>query len=135
MGVRSIKTCADTVREILAKHPDARDSYESLYSIYLYKHMIRESGLNAAQLDDKGVLWFLKQMREGNLPKYESIGRASRKLQEECPELRGEKWAERQQEAEKVAQAVRSGTLIASGGGVQGSLIVTPSKVHTHGDR
>ena len=48
----------------------------------------------------------LKRLAKGDLPSYESISRCRRKLQEECPNLRGEKWHERHKRAKVIKEEI-----------------------------
>ena len=50
---------------------------------------------------------FLEFMQDGNLSSPESIVRVRRKLQEQHPELRGEKWKARHRAQESVKQELR----------------------------
>lgn len=74
------------VKDKLERNPRLRDSNEQLYYIYLI-----ESGYDCS----KSVKDFLKDMSTRRIPYIDVIGRASRKVQEEHPELRGKNYKKR----------------------------------------
>ena len=85
-----LKKLEQSVRRVLALYPDARgDDFVLVYRVY--------QGIKF----DAGSTYFndlMTKHRMYNLPSFESITRARRKLQAENPELR----------ADTVAQAIRS---------------------------
>jgi hypothetical protein len=78
-----IKEIYHWVKDKLTSNPEFRDSNERLYYNYLL-----EIGYDV----NKPIKEFLKDMEKKNIPYIDSIGRASRKVQEENEELRGPKY-------------------------------------------
>lgn len=88
------------VKEMLETQPDLRDSNEKLYFRYL-QHL----GYN---IYGKNIQQFLKDMANREIPYIDVIGRASRKVQEENPELRGKYYNKRKTKKEpEVRSEVR----------------------------
>ena len=78
------------VKHILEKHPHLRDNdYRLVATFLLYEGGGRES------MDKMTASEFLQQYADGKYTNFESIRRVRQKLQEEFPELRGEKWIQR----------------------------------------
>lgn len=72
------------VKNILKAYPQTRDSDNKLVAIIWGEDTVRDStNILVLLADDK-------------LASFESIGRARRKVQELCPELRGKKYFKRQ---------------------------------------
>lgn len=76
------------VEKIMREHPEARDD-----DFKLYGWACKESDERVMQLTFTQVLWNASKL---NIPSYESVTRARRKLQELHPELRGKKYQARQ---------------------------------------
>ena len=76
------------VEKIMREHPEARDD-----DFKLYGWACKESDARVMTLSFSQVLWNSAKL---NIPAYESVTRARRKLQELHPELRGKKYQERQ---------------------------------------
>lgn len=76
------------VEKIMREHPEARDD-----DFKLYGWACKESDVRVMQLTFTQVLWNASKL---NIPSYESVTRARRKLQEQHPELRGKKYQTRQ---------------------------------------
>ena len=93
----------DEVHSFLINHPVLRDSDERLMANIWSKAILPPHTLET--ISAKGLL---EKLSEGKLPSYESISRCRRKLQEECPNLRGEKWYERHKRAETVKKEMPS---------------------------
>lgn len=72
------------VKRILQNYPQTRDSDNKLVAIIWGEDTIR---------DPRNLLILLA---DEQLTSFESVSRARRKVQEMCPELRGEKYAKRQ---------------------------------------
>ena len=87
----------DQVKILLTNHSHLRDDDEKLMATMWFKHM-------GKKLEEMSAFDLLKQLSVSNLPSYESISRCRRKLQEECPELRGEKWEKRHKSQENVKE-------------------------------
>lgn len=81
------KTTHDLVKKILEQRPETRNSDMSLY-IALAQHMESEKGVNITERPFCYVICNLKKL---GLPTIESVGRARRKIQEQCPHLQSEK--------------------------------------------
>ena len=78
------------VRELLIKYPEYRDDDSRLISAFYYtKYGGREAFENISAFQ------FLKDFAEKRFPLPDNITRVRRKLQEQEPSLRGEKWMER----------------------------------------
>ena len=69
------------VEKIMREHPEAKDD-----DFKLYGWACKESDARVMQLTFTQVLWNASKL---NIPSYESVTRARRKLQELHPELRG----------------------------------------------
>lgn len=87
------------VKAKLAAYPALRDSNERLYY-----HYLKEIGYNT----NKSAKEFLKDMEDRTIPYMDSFGRASRKVQEEHPHLRGALWQKRKTSKEpEIRQEIR----------------------------
>ena len=94
-----IKEKYNWVKEKLEKQPKLRDSNERLYYNYLV-HINYDT--------NKTVKEFLKDMEDRVIPYIDSFGRASRKVQEEHPHLRGEYYLQRKvKKEEEVRDEIR----------------------------
>jgi hypothetical protein len=91
-----IKKHYDFVFDTLTTHPATRDSNELLYYRYL-----RTLGYDV----DKSVKDFLLDMAHRKVPYIDSLARASRKVQENHPELRGKSYKERVVKKELAVRA------------------------------
>lgn len=87
----------DWVTEKLIKYPKLRDSNEKLYYKYL-----TESGYDVS----KNVKEFLMDMETREIKYLDSIGRASRLVQEQNPQLRGKLWKERKKKSVDVKHEI-----------------------------
>ena len=92
-----IKDKLKWVKQKLEGNPSLRDSNERLYY-----HYLMESGYNMS----KNVKDFLKDMESRKITYLDSISRASRKVQEENPNLRGETWSKRKIRAMEVREEI-----------------------------
>ncbi len=93
----SINDNKDYVRDLLTRKPKLRDDDLRLLAqmwlsdIYSYTNL---------RIEDMSALDLIKMMKdESPLTKPESVTRIRRKIQEECPSLRGVKHAKRQNHA------------------------------------
>lgn len=77
------------VERIMRNHPETRDD-----DFKLYGWACKESDERVMHLSFSQVMWNSAKL---NIPSYESITRARRKLQELKPELRGKKYQARQE--------------------------------------
>jgi hypothetical protein len=94
-----IKDKYQWVKNKLTLHPELRDSNERLYYHYLLEINYDFS---------KSAKDFLKDMEQRVIPYMDAFGRASRKVQEEHPHLRGKLWQKRKHKREKeIRQEIR----------------------------
>ncbi len=94
-----VKEIRDWVTSKLTNYPNLRDSNERLYYNYLL-----DSGYDTG----KSIKEFLKDMENRTIPYLDSFGRASRKVQEDNPSLRGKLWKKRKKRAEKIKQEIKN---------------------------
>lgn len=94
-----IKERYQWTKEKLRQYPELRDSNERLYY-----HYLKEIGYDT----NKSFKEALKDMENRVIPYLDTIARASRKVQEEHPHLRGKFWQKRKsKKAEEVKQEIR----------------------------
>jgi hypothetical protein len=94
-----IKDRYEWVKDKLTKFPKLRDSNERLYYNYL---------LDIGYDVNKSFKEILKDMENRSIPYIDSFGRASRKVQENHPHLRGELYKKRKKKEEEVKDEIRS---------------------------
>jgi len=94
-----IKDKYQWVKNKLSKHPELRDSNERLFYHYL---------LDIQYDVNKPFKDALKDMESRGIPYIDSFGRASRKVQEEHPHLRGELYNKRKKKADEVKKEIKS---------------------------
>lgn len=82
----------------LTQDPKCRDSNEKLYYSYL-KHI-------GYDVDNVTAKQFLKDMSNREIPYLDSIARASRKVQEENPHLRGKYWGKRKKKSVEIRHEI-----------------------------
>ncbi len=78
-------TLTDMVKIILLKHPDARNSDNTLY-LYVLKERGEQMGI---ELGKMSVISFFMKIKELGIPSIESVGRCRRKIVESYPQLAG----------------------------------------------
>tara|TARA_R110000787_G_C13243605_1_gene428559 strand:+ start:135 stop:554 length:420 start_codon:yes stop_codon:yes gene_type:complete len=116
-----IKEKVNRVEEILREYPESRDNDNELLAEYwrqelmVIKHEnmgiprkvvnINDSGDAALTHREIDLVHFI--VRSGILSQPDSITRARRKLQEEVPSLRGEKYHKRHSAIPKVKQEIK----------------------------
>jgi hypothetical protein len=83
------------VEKILRQHPEYRDDDYRLIAYVLYIHG------GEKKLEQISALEFLQNFAAGKYPHPESIRRMRAKLQEQYPELRGNKYEKRKEESKK----------------------------------
>ena len=88
----------DWVKLKLTQDPKARDSNEKLYYDYLT--------YTGYDVHSKTVKQFLKDMSNREIPYMDSVARASRKVQEENPYLRGKSWGKRKKKSVLVKHEI-----------------------------
>ena len=96
--MKQLFSVIDEVERFLTKYPVLRDDDEKLMANIWNLHIG-----NLEDIDGKEVL---SMLASHELPSYESISRCRRKLQEECPNLRGEKWYERHKRADNIRREI-----------------------------
>lgn len=74
------KDIESKVMEILQKYPESRRNDFALYARYIQE--------NNAELRDVGLIYALMQASALNMPNYESVTRARRKIQQQHPDLK-----------------------------------------------
>lgn len=79
--MEDLKTVEGVVRSILVDYPDARNSDNILYSIYVGK--VNPDVLHMPVSD------YLLHFKDFGLYRFESLARTRRRIQEDEPELRG----------------------------------------------
>ena len=87
------------IESILKEHPNARDSDERVVWHYVARYYGDPSALSAQDL--------LTAMHLRNIPRFEHISRARRKVQEEQEELRGETYFGRKKKAAEMKNIFR----------------------------
>ena len=98
--MKKLFSVMDEVEKMLLMYPSLRDNDERLMANIWYKFigdntLTYTSGFNV-----------LSMLSKGKLPSYESVSRCRRKIQQMNPELRGEKWTERQRRAKKIRKEI-----------------------------
>jgi hypothetical protein len=96
--MKKLFSVIDEVEKFLTKYPILRDDDEKLMANIWNSHIG-----NLEDVDGKDILHMLANHQ---LPSYESISRCRRKLQEECPNVRGEKWYERHKRADNIRREI-----------------------------
>jgi hypothetical protein len=99
--IKKLKQAKDKVKALLIKSPELRDNDNRLIANYYY-HEANSNLLKTSALD------FLHEFAEGKYTNPETIRRCRQRLQEECPELRGKLWQEKQCAANEVKKEVHS---------------------------
>ena len=94
-----VKEVNDWVKNKLSNYPKLRDSNERLYYNYLM-----DSGYDTG----KSIKQFLRDMEQRRIPYLDSFGRASRKVQEDYPSMRGRLWGKRKKRATKIKQEIKT---------------------------
>ena len=89
-----IKENINIVAQVLGSNPEARDS-----DIRLYESVLKDIGLDLELMSVKGLL---ERIGADFLPSFDSISRARRKVQQDCPELRGKNYLKRHKLQEEV---------------------------------
>lgn len=99
MKFKKLKQTKDKVRLLLEQSPHLRDDDNRLIANFYY-HESQHNLLHISALD------FLHDFAEGKLTNPESIRRCRQKLQEDCPELRGKLWHEKQHAGNEMRKEV-----------------------------
>lgn len=89
------------VANILHRYAVCRDSDKLLWLYYTDKHC----GLsNAIKTGDPAS--FYGWLNDYTVPTFESLSRCRRKLQEKYPQLRGRKYKEKKESAQRIAERI-----------------------------
>jgi hypothetical protein len=97
--IKKLKQAKDKVKALLVKSPHLRDDDNKLIATYYY-HESQSNLLKITALD------FLHEFADGKFTNPETIRRCRQRLQEECPELRGKLWHEKQHAGNEVRKEV-----------------------------
>ena len=87
MNPLNIINTAKLVKSILVKFPETRDS-DNLLWLRVIEHTAWQNK-RFGELQEMTVPYFLRNVARLNLPHYETVSRTRRKIQANCPELRG----------------------------------------------
>ena len=98
--MKKLFSVTDDVEKFLTKYPPLRDDDERLMANIWMSHI--------GNLEMKNGRDILHMLATHKLPSYESVSRCRRKIQQINPELRGEKWTERQRRAKKIKKEIPS---------------------------
>ena len=90
------QTIKSKVKQILTDHKETRDDNAKLVNWYYIKYHNFASNPN--------YLVFIGQLIRKEIPSIETLTRLSRQVQEQNPELRGEKWRLRKTVKTEVAK-------------------------------
>tara|TARA_Y100000310_G_scaffold74390_1_gene70635 strand:+ start:430 stop:726 length:297 start_codon:yes stop_codon:yes gene_type:complete len=96
--MKKLFSVVDDVKLFLTKYPSLRDDDEKLMANIWNSHI--------GNLEDVDAKEILHMLAKHELPSYESISRSRRKIQELNPNLRGDKWIERQKRAKKIKKEI-----------------------------
>ena len=94
MTFREFESKYDKVKYLMEKHPNTRDCDFKLSYLYIF---FESEGSD--YLKSINGLEFLTELANGRYTSTDCITRARRKVQENCPELRGNNYKERQTES------------------------------------
>ena len=104
-----IKEKINKVEEILRECPDARDDDNDLIATYWRQELmvIKHEEVKNSVLTQREIDLFYFIVRNGMLSQADTITRARRKIQEEIPALRGEKYYKRHSATEIVKEEIK----------------------------
>lgn len=98
MSLSKIKSMYDIVKILLQKNEDLRDDDNLLVS-KIWAYTLVDMGYKPSE---QNITLFLNFYSTNQLPQADMITRARRKVQQECADLRGEKYEERHKEEKNV---------------------------------
>lgn len=101
-----IKEKANKVEDILREYPQSRDNDLDLIARYWYLEM-KKSQRGGLYLSDDQIKAFCQLVTSGLITLPDTITRARRKIQEEIPALRGEKYHKRHSATEIVKEEIK----------------------------
>ena len=96
--MKKLFSMIDEVKKLLTKYPSLRDNDDKLMANIWCNRI--------DNLDITTATTVLIMLADRKLPSYESISRCRRKLQEDNPNLRGNKWIQRQSRARKIRKEI-----------------------------
>ena len=96
--MKKLFSMANEVKKLLTKYPSLRDNDDKLMANIWCNRI--------DNLDNETATNVLIMLAKRKLPSYESISRCRRKLQEDNPNLRGNKWIQRQSRARKIRKEI-----------------------------
>jgi len=96
--LKLLKTTKEKVKYYLKNYPHLRDNDYELIANFWYYEEKDNATITAKE--------FLRRLAKGKYTHSESIRRVRATLQEECPELRGERYKERMEDGENVAKHI-----------------------------
>ena len=100
--IDKIKTIKDEVSYMLEASKKSRDSDDKLVCNIWYNRIGKE------KIETMSAMDLLQIISNGNLPSYDNISRARRKLQEDNEHLRGESYKERHHQEAGVRAKISS---------------------------
>tara|TARA_Y100000593_G_scaffold718_1_gene1328 strand:- start:8160 stop:8486 length:327 start_codon:yes stop_codon:yes gene_type:complete len=100
--MKKIINASNLAQDMLMKKKSLRDDDNRLVANIWYQWI----GPN--NVKNMSASKLLEWIANSNLPSFESISRARRKLQEQNPELRGDSWEKRHKEAVKYRKTIRT---------------------------
>ena len=98
--IKKIKDQKNFVKQLLEQDPELRDSDRKLMAVIWNNHIHNPNQLSTFD--------FLHHLYVGDLPSYESITRARRKVQQENPHLQGKNYKGRKGEEADVRENIHS---------------------------
>ena len=101
--MKQLFSIVDEVEKFLTKYPILRDDDRRLI-VNLWTKRMGGSDI-VDHLEPNEVM---KRIASPDMPSPESITRCRRKLQEKCPNLRGEVWYKRHQRAEGIRKEIHT---------------------------
>mgnify|MGYP003149960073 FL=1 len=97
-----IKKVANKIERLLLEEPVLRDNDSKLVANVWY------SLIGDSRIKDMSAMDFLRAYADNKITPADTITRARRKLQEDNPDFRGDKWADRHILANKVRREVHT---------------------------
>lgn len=96
------KKTKEFIEELLILKPELKDNDEKLVSNVLFRFLL----LGKHDAHQMSAWKFLEMYAKNELPSVDYITRIRRKVQEECPHLRGESWNKRHKKAESIRKTI-----------------------------
>ena len=97
------KELFNKVKALLQRDSRLREADSALMARVWWNDLIK-TGFDPSEMSATD---FFVRLAHNQMPSYESITRARRKVMEECPELRGPKYSARKKKAEKVKNEIK----------------------------